>query len=222
MAPAGTTAPRPASPATVTNWRLCTGRLRPEFTPEGPNRRGPHSRPSCRGPHTQATAGAVRPSNHSNWVSKPSTRASGVVQPARAQSAAVARVEGQFHDYTADLDASGPWQLVGDWSATLRTTGQVDVSASLSMVRADNPTRSAHTHHLGLVGGTVTIPNGYRIAGAATITSNGATAPFSGSPVIVDLTGNTAVPLAKITLTFQGSAVAHFSDQPIDGVVRVP
>ena len=118
---------------------------------------------------------------------------------------------------------SGPWQLVGDWSATLRTTGQVDVSASLSMVRADNPTRSAHTHHLGLVGGTVTIiPNGYRIAGAATITSNGAAAPFSGSPVIVDVTGNTAVPLAKITLTFQGAAVAHFGDQPIDGVVRIP
>jgi hypothetical protein len=40
--------------------------------------------------------------------------------------------------------------------------------------------------------------------------------------VIVDLTGNTAVPLAKITLTFGGAAVAHFGDQPIDGVVRIP
>jgi hypothetical protein len=30
------------------------------------------------------------------------------------------------------------------------------------------------------------------------------------------------VGLAKITLTFQGAAVAHFGDQPIDGIVRVP
>ena len=147
----------------------------------------------------------------------------GVAQPVWAQSTAVARVEGLFHDYTADLDASGPWQLVGEWAATLRTTGQVDVLASLSMVRSDNPTRSPHTHHIALLGGTVAvIPNGYRITGAATITSNGAAAGFSGSPVVVEVTGNTAVALAKITLTFQGAAVAHFGDQPIDGVVRVP
>jgi H+/Cl- antiporter ClcA len=91
------------------------------------------------------------------------------------------------------------------------------------MVRSDNATRSAHTHHVGLVDGTVTaIPNGYRITGAATITSNGAAAPFSGSPVVVEVTGNTAVTLAKIALTFQGAAVAHFGDQPIEGVVRMP
>ena len=147
----------------------------------------------------------------------------GVAQPAWAQATAVARVEGLFHDYTADLDASGPWQLVGEWAATLKTTGRVDVTASLSMVRSDNPTRSPHTHHVALVDGTVAaIANGYRIIGNATITSNGAAAGFSGSPVVVEVTGNTAVALAKITLTFQGAAVAHFGDQPIDGVVRVP
>lgn len=147
----------------------------------------------------------------------------GVAVPARAQSTVVARVDGTFHDFTADLDGSGPWQLVGGWSGALKATGTVDVQASLSMVRADNPTRQAHTHHVALVDGTVSaIAGGYRISGTATITSNGTTAGFSGSPVAVDITGGPAVALAKITLTFQGAAVAHFGDQPIDGIVRVP
>jgi hypothetical protein len=147
----------------------------------------------------------------------------GIVPSASAQSTVVARAEGAFHDFTADLDGAGAWQLVGDWSGTLLTTGLVDVSASLSMVRADNPTRSAHTHHLVLAGGALTpIAGGYRISGTATITSNGAAAPFSGSPVTVDLTGGAAVPLAKVALTFGGAAVAHFGDQPIEGVVRLP
>lgn len=147
----------------------------------------------------------------------------GIAHQASAQSAVVARVEGTFHDYTADLDASGPWQLVGEWSGTLRTTGRVDVLASLSMVRSDNLTRQAHTHHVALVDGVVSaIAGGYRITGTATITSNGTAAGFSGSPVVVDITGGPAVALAKIALTFQGAAVAHFGDQPIEGVVRVP
>jgi hypothetical protein len=147
----------------------------------------------------------------------------GIAAPAGAQSAAVARVEGLFHDYTADLDASGPWELVGEWSATLKADGLVDVTASLSMVRADNPTRSAHTHHVRLVNGAVAvIAGGYRISGPATIASNGAAAPFSGSPVSVDVTGSGVVALAKIALTFQGAATGHFGDQPIEGVIRVP
>ncbi len=147
----------------------------------------------------------------------------GVAARARAQSTVVARVDGTFHDFTADLDGSGPWQLVGGWSGALKATGTVDVQASLSMVRADNPTRQAHTHHVALTDGTVSaIAGGYRISGTATITSNGTTAGFSGSPVVVDITGGPAVALAKITLTFQGAAVAHFGDQPIDGIVRVP
>lgn len=147
----------------------------------------------------------------------------GITVQAQAQSTVVARVEGTFHDFTADLDGSGPWQLVGGWSGALKSTGVVDVQASLSMVRADNPTRQAHTHHVTLTDGTVSvIAGGYRISGTATITSNGTTAGFSGSPVIVDITGGPAVGLAKIALTFQGAAVAHFGDQPIDGVVKVP
>jgi hypothetical protein len=147
----------------------------------------------------------------------------GVAAPASAQSAVVARVEGTFHDFTADLDGSGPWQLVGAWTGALKATGAVDVTASLSMVRSDNTTRQPHTHHVALTDGAVSvIAGGYRITGPATITSNGATAGFSGSQVVVDITGGAAVALAKITLTFQGAAAAHFGDQPIDGVVRVP
>lgn len=147
----------------------------------------------------------------------------GITDSARAQSAVVATVDGTFHDYTADLDGSGAWQLVGDWSGTLRANGLVDVLASLSMVRSDNPSRQAHTHHVSLAGGNVSvIANGYRITGTATIASNGTTAGFSGSPVVVDLTGGPVVGLAKIALTFQGAAVAHFGDQPIEGVVSVP
>lgn len=147
----------------------------------------------------------------------------GATVEAQAQAAVVARVEGTFHDFTADLDGSGPWQLVGAWSGALKASGTVDVHTSLSMVRADNVTRQAHTHHVALVDGTVSaIAGGYRIAGTATITSNGTTAGFSGSPVVVDITGGPAVGLAKIALTFQGAATAHFGDQPIDGVVQVP
>jgi len=148
----------------------------------------------------------------------------GYASPGAAQSSAPTKVEGLFHDYTAELDASGPWQLVGAWSATLKgASGKVDVLASLSMVRSDAASRSAHTHHIGVIDGDVTaLPNGYRVTGTAIITSNGAVAPFSGSAVVVEITGNAAVPLAKVTLTFQGAAVAHFGDQPIDGVVAVP
>lgn len=145
--------------------------------------------------------------------------------PVYAQSAGQTRVEGQVHDYTAALDASGPWQLVGEWSATLDgASGRVNIFASLSMVRSEAAaaTRSAHTHHVGLTNAIPTpIAGGYRMSGPATITSNGAAAPFSGSTVVVDITGGGVVPLAKIAITFQGDAAGHFGDQPIEGVVRV-
>ncbi|MGH9203067.1 MAG: hypothetical protein ACRD2A_17720, partial [Vicinamibacterales bacterium] len=54
-----------------------------------------------------------------------------------AQTPATATVEGIVHDYTAALDASGPWHIVGDWSATVnRSSGKVEFQASLSMVRS--------------------------------------------------------------------------------------
>jgi hypothetical protein len=142
--------------------------------------------------------------------------------PVYAQSAAPTKLEGLVHDYTAALDASGPWQLVGEWSAILKdSSGRVDVMVSLSMLRSEVDARSAHTHHVGLHNMVATpITGGYRISGPATITSNGAAAPFSGSTVVMDITGGAVVPLAKIAITFQGAAAGHFGDQPIEGVVR--
>ena len=135
--------------------------------------------------------------------------------PAAAQSASVV---GVIDDYATVADV--PWQLAGEWKGTLKTTGTVDIVVSVSMKRPDAASPGAHTHHVVLTDGTVSvIAGGYRISGTATITSNGAVAGFSGSPVTFDVTGGAQVPLAKASLTFGGAAVVHFGDQPIEGVV---
>jgi hypothetical protein len=135
--------------------------------------------------------------------------------PAAAQTA---RVVGVIDDYATA--AGVPWQLAGEWSATLKATGTVDIVVSVSMKRPDPASPGAHTHHIALTDGTVSvITGGYRISGTASITSNGAAAGFSGSPVTFDVTGGAVVSLAKVGLTFGGAAVGHFGDQPIEGVV---
>lgn len=135
--------------------------------------------------------------------------------PAAAQSASVV---GVIDDYATVADV--PWQLAGEWKGTLKTTGTVDIVVSVSMKRPDAASPGAHTHHVVLTDGTVSvIAGGYRISGTAMITSNGAVAGFSGSPVTFDVTGGAQVPLAKASLTFGGAAVVHFGDQPIEGVV---
>jgi hypothetical protein len=146
-----------------------------------------------------------------------------VSAPALAQSTPQTRVDGVIHHYTADLDAGGPWQIVGDWSLTLDTaSGRVDFLAALSMVRSDTPARAAHTHHVSMNGGVVTnLANGHRISGTATITSNGSLAGFSGSPVDVEITGASGVQFANIKVIFGGPAAAHFGAEPVHGVVNV-
>lgn len=99
-------------------------------------------------------------------------------------------------------------------------SGKVNFIASLGMVRSDDATRAAHTHHMRLSDGQVTtLPNGYRISGAAAVTLNGSFAGFSGSPVEIDITGGGAVPFGNVAVTFGGCAAAHFGAQPIKGVV---
>jgi hypothetical protein len=141
--------------------------------------------------------------------------------PAAAQSNAHTKIDGLVHDYVTPGGTA--WQLVGEWSATLKgASGKVDVLASLSMQRPDPASPGAHTHHVALVDGVVTVlANGYRITGTASITSNGTEAPFSGSPLTVDVTGGPAVPLAKLSMTFGGAAAGHFGDQPVEGVVSL-
>ncbi len=88
------------------------------------------------------------------------------------------------------------------------------------MVRSENPSRQSHTHHVAMTDGQVTpIAGGYRISGTAAITSNGALAGFTGSPLDIEITGGSALNFS-IESTFGGSAVGHFGDQPIDGVVN--
>lgn len=131
------------------------------------------------------------------------------------------KLAGTINDYTAALDAAGPWHISGDWLLSLKgNRGRGDFSAALNMVRADNAARAAHTHHVTLVHGDVTlVANGFRIAGAAGMTSNGNLAAFSGSTVDIQVTGGDALELSNVTVTFGGAAAGHFGDQPLHGVI---
>lgn len=104
-----------------------------------------------------------------------------------AQDGVPQRLSGIISDYTQAANVGGPWEVRGHWSLHVHDdSGTADFSAALAMVHSDlgvtlsaNPNlndpkaRNAHTHHITLVGGTVSaIPNGFRISGPATITGN--------------------------------------------------
>jgi hypothetical protein len=131
------------------------------------------------------------------------------------------KLAGTINDYTAALDAAGPWHISGEWSLSLKgDSGKGDFSAALTMVRADNAARAAHTHHGMLVDGDVTLlAHGFRIAGAAGMTCNGNLAGFSGSTVDIQVTGGNALELSNVTVTFGGAAAGHFGDQAVHGVI---
>jgi hypothetical protein len=133
-----------------------------------------------------------------------------------------ARLTGLIHDYTPALDASGPWQVVGNWTLAVNAaSGKGDFAASLSMVRSENANRQHHTHHVQLDDAEVTaLGEGYHISGTGTFTSNGSLAAFTGSPVDIDVTGGSAAPYATIVITFGGAATAHFGTQ-LKGVVTL-
>jgi hypothetical protein len=133
------------------------------------------------------------------------------------------KLTGLIHDYTPALDPSGAWQVMGEWSLSLHSgTGKVDFIASLNMVRSEDPTRAAHTHHMRVSDGQVTaLPNGFRISGTGIFTSNGNLAGFSGSPVAIDISGSGAVPFANVAITVGADAAAHFGAEPLNGVVTL-
>jgi len=144
--------------------------------------------------------------------------------------------KGVINDYTVATGLGGPWDVGGEWSLTVKgDPGVADFSAALTMVRSDlgvtdnggsldDPAaRVAHTHHIALVGGTVTpIANGIRVTGPATITGNGNFPPPFGpsSTLQIDVTGGTSVAYSNVKLTFGGDASAHFGTLPVHGVVR--
>jgi hypothetical protein len=139
----------------------------------------------------------------------------------RAETAAQTSFDGVINDYTAALDSGGSWHVSGEWSVSLKgDSGKGEFSAALGMVRSENPARAAHTHHVTLIDGDVTpLANGFRVSGAAEITSNGNLAGFSGSPVDIQVTGGNSLPFSNVTVTFGGAAAAHFGDQPLHGIV---
>ncbi len=152
-----------------------------------------------------------------------------------AQSTTV-KLNGVINDYTpSNVIPAGPWEIRGDWTLLLRPTVQkANFEASLTMVRSDywvtqnsstvdDPSqRVPHTHHVTLINGSVTsITNGFEVTGTATVAGNGGTPPFGLSiPIVVDITGGTEVTYSNIKLTFQSPADAHFSMEPLEGVVR--
>ena len=138
-----------------------------------------------------------------------------------AQGSAQARLGGIIHHYTAALDADGPWHISGQWSVLVKgNSGKGDFSAALSMVRSDNPSRQAHTHHITITDGDVTVTGtGFEISGTATITGNGSPAGFTGSPVEVVITGGSTVRHSNIGVAFGGAAITHYGAEPVLGVV---
>ncbi len=140
---------------------------------------------------------------------------------------------GLINDYTAVAAGTGPWEVRGPWTLDVNEkTGQADFSAAVTMELTDfaltgtnigTSTRTQHTHHLTVVGGTVTsITNGFEVTGPVTITKDGGAAPaaIQGSSLVIDITGGTLVEFSNVALTFEDGAVMHFGGAPLHGVVR--
>lgn len=152
-----------------------------------------------------------------------------------AQDQAGLTLAGLFNDFTP-AGKTGPWEVRGQWSLKINVeSGKANFSAALTMERSDlgitltnsdpnNPkARSAHTHHVSVVDGTVSrLSNGFRVTGPATVTGNGNFPPPFGpnTSVQIDVIGGNYLVFSNIKLTFIGDAATHFGTQPVNGVVR--
>lgn len=156
-----------------------------------------------------------------------------------AQPSAPTQFSGVINDYSPTTSMPmGPWEMRGPWTLTLnQDTSKADFSATLTMELSDytrnaanidstSPTagRMQHTHHIGIVGGTITqiTTGGFQLSGPVTITKDGSPAPLAASTLLVDFTGGKSVGFSNITLQFQGGATVHFGPQLIHGVVSSP
>ena len=105
----------------------------------------------------------------------------------------------------------------------------------------DPQVRIAHTHHITMKDATVSYAtglcpsyfppgpaitnSGFMVTGPATITGNGAPAPFSKGDTVLStlqvcVNGGSDVPFSNVTLVFGAPANTHFGTQAIHGVVR--
>jgi hypothetical protein len=138
-------------------------------------------------------------------------------------------MEGMINDFSPNTTSPmGPYQVTGPWSLRWLPSGKAEFTASLTMVRP-NPAsdseadRNFHTHHVVVTDGNVELVGAtIVVSGPALITASGNTNPvLSGSTVRVEISGGNALTLSNMTLTFGGTAVAHFTDRPYNGVVTV-
>ena len=155
---------------------------------------------------------------------------------------------GLLNDHTpsAAVVKGGPYEMRGKWSllvderrGTGKFTAAMDMQTSdygivQNTVDKDNPaTRGAHTHHISMTDGVLTldwpsrcpqfapaVKEGFAITGTVFVTGNGAPAPFGNpSPATICVLGGDAVKYANITFTIGTPASNHFGVQPIHGVV---
>lgn len=170
-----------------------------------------------------------------------------------AQNPRPVKVSGTINDYTAGAQA---WEIRGTWSLKVDgDSGTADFTAALNMEHSDLAMingatgRTQHTHHISLTNAQVisdpsyvdsTCPSVYYapptttgivVVGMASLTGNGAYAPFAPtgqlSQLTVCVTGSTQVEFSNVTLVFPATnpdgsknlAAGHFGSQPINGVV---
>jgi hypothetical protein len=157
-----------------------------------------------------------------------------------AQAPMPSQFSGLIHDYSPSTTVTpmGPWEMRGEWTLTLKPgASTADFSAALTMELSDytrnasnvdstsgSSSRMQHTHHISILGGTVTqIPTGgFEVSGPVSITKDGSPAPLAASTLSVSVTGGTIVQFSDITLQFSGGAPVHFGSQLIHGVVNPP
>jgi hypothetical protein len=156
---------------------------------------------------------------------------------------------GLLNDHTPSnaVVKGGPYEMRGKWSlevderhGTGRFSASMDMQTSdygiiQATVDKDNPaTRGAHTHHISMRDGVLTLDwqsrcptfspaatQGFVITGTAFVTGNGSPAPFGNpSPFTVCVLGGQEVKFANVTVTLGTPAANHFGTQAIHGVVQ--
>ncbi len=156
-----------------------------------------------------------------------------------AQTASLTTFIGEVNAYSPTATSTtgvvtGPYEIRGPWSMTLKGSSTADFSTDLNMEESDGwcmtqngsnfdpAARNPHTHHISLVNAAVTtITNGFQITGSATIMANGSiNTTLSPSVLTVQVTGGTDRKYSNITLTFASPASGHFGTEPVAGVVR--
>ena len=172
---------------------------------------------------------------------------------AAAQNPRPIKLSGTIGDYTSATQA---WEIRGSWSLKMYgDSGTADFTAALNMEHSDlgmingATSRTQHTHHISLTRAQlISDPDyaaancpsthyapptttGVAVVGMASVTGNGAHAPFAPngelSQVTVCVTGSTQVEFSNITLVFpannpdgsKNGAAGHFGTAPINGVV---